>query len=307
MEQQNQGTAQPFRVAGLGEVLWDLLPGGKQLGGAPANFAFHAQALGVESAIVSAVGTDGLGRELLETLASRGLSDEHIAVEDSLPTGTVDVRLDSQGKPEFLIHEEVAWDKIRLTETLQHLARGLSVVCFGTLAQRSPISRTTIRDMLRSTPPSCIRVFDVNLRQKFYTPAIVQESLGLSSCLKLNEDELPEVARLCSLRGTEREILRGLLDRFNLEMIALTRGEKGSLLFTKTESTEIEPPGIEVADTVGAGDAFTAALAVGMLRNLPIEVINRRAAALAGYVCTREGAMPEIPEDLRLLWKETRQ
>jgi len=307
MEEQNQGTVRPFRVAGLGEVLWDLLPGGKQLGGAPSNFAFHAQALGVESAIVSAVGSDGPGRELLETLASRGLSDEYIAVEGSFPTGTVDVRLDPKGKPEFVIHEEVAWDSIKLTRSLQDLARGLSAVCFGTLAQRSPISRSTIRELLHSTQPSCIRVFDVNLRQNFYTPAIVQESLALSSCLKLNEDELPEVARLCSVSGMEKEILRGLLDRFNLEIIALTRGAKGSLLITKTESAEFTPPRIEVADTVGAGDAFTAALTVGMLRNLSLEVINRRAVALAGYVCTQAGAMPEIPEDLRLMWKETDQ
>jgi len=307
MEQQNQGTDQRFRVAGLGEVLWDLLPGGKQLGGAPSNFAFHAQALGAESVIVSAAGSDPLGEELLETLVSRGLSDEYIAVEESLPTGTVDVRLDPQGKPEFVIHENVAWDSIRLTGPLQELARGLSAVCFGTLAQRSSISRSTIRDMLRATPPACLRVFDVNLRQGFYSRDILRESLALSSCLKLNEEELPEVARLLSVEGTEREILQGLLDRFNLQMIALTRGENGSLLFTGTESSEVEPPRIEVADTVGAGDAFSAALTVGLLQNLPLEVINRRAAALAGYVCTREGAMPEVPEHLRSLWRETRQ
>jgi fructokinase len=294
MERQNQGTVQPTRVAGLGEVLWDLLPGGKQLGG-----------LGVESVIVSAVGSDALGQEILETLISRGLSDRHIAVDETLPTGTVDVKLDTRGKPEFVIHEEVAWDSITLTGALDDLAGGLSAVCFGTLAQRSPISRSTICNMLRSTPPWCIRLFDVNLRQRFYTAAIVQESLGLSSCLKLNEEELPEVARLCAVGGTEREILRALLDRFDLQLIALTRGENGSLLITKTESSEVEPSRIEVADTVGAGDAFAAALAVGLLRKLPLKVINQQATALASYVCTQEGAMPQIPDYLRMMWGDT--
>ena len=301
---EEQVTDQRIRVAGLGEVLWDLLPGGKQLGGAPSNFAYHARALGAESVIVSAVGRDALGQEILERLASHGLSDNYIAVEESLPTGTVDVRLDPRGRPEFVIHENAAWDSIRMTRPLQDLARGLSAICFGTLAQRSPISRSTIRDLIRSTPPGCIRVFDVNLRQKFYTPAIIQESLALSSLLKLNEEELREVARLCSLGGTEREILKELLQRFDLRMIALTRGERGSLLFTRTESSEVHPPEIEVADTVGAGDAFTAALTVGLLRKLPLEVLNRRAAALAGYVCTQEGAMPPIPDTIRSMWRE---
>ncbi len=294
---------QEFRVAGLGEILWDLLPGGKQMGGAPANFAYHAQALGATSHIISAVGSDPLGREILETLELHGLSSDHIALHETLPTGTVDVILDSDGKPDFIIHERVAWDRIACSDALQDLASELSAVCFGALAQRSPVSRATIRDLLRKTPPSCLRVFDINLRQDFYTPDIVLESLELSTCLKLNEDELPVVARICGIEGGEDEIVRALVHRFDLRLVALTRGEKGSLLVTGEEVNDTRSPEVAVADTVGAGDAFTAALTMGLLRGLPLGVINQRAIALAGYVCTQPGAMPRIPEEIRSMWR----
>jgi fructokinase len=294
---------QEFHVGGLGEILWDLLPGGKQLGGAPANFAYHAQALGARSHIISSVGSDPLGREILEALESNGLSSDGIAVHETLPSGTVDVTLDSDGKPDFIIHQQVAWDSLVCSDALRDLASELSAVCFGALAQRSPVTRATVRDLLRTTSPSCLRVFDVNLRQDFYTPDIVLESLELSTCLKLNEDELQVVARICGIIGGEDEIIRTLVDRFDLGLVALTRGERGSLLVTGGEANETRSPEVAVADTVGAGDAFTAALTMGLLQDLPLGVINQQATALAGYVCTQPGAMPQIPEEIRLMWR----
>ncbi len=289
-----------FSVVGIGEVLWDLLPAGKKLGGAPANFAYHAQNLGAAGSVVSAVGDDALGEELLLHLSSIGLTHDYISVEKKYPTGTVDVKLGSDGSPQYVIHTNVAWDFLPFNEKLRRLASGASAVCFGTLAQRSEAARKAIQAFLRATPTNCLRIFDINLRQRFYDAGIIRNTLRFANCLKLNQDELPEVADMLALSGSEDKILRTLIEQFDLLIIALTKGENGSRLFSKKYDSFLKTPEVEVVDSVGAGDAFTAALAMGLLQRLPVEVIHRNATRLAAFVCTQNGAMPVFTEELRM-------
>lgn len=286
-----------FTIVGLGEILWDLLPGGKQLGGAPANFAFHAQALGAQSYVVSAVGDDMSGHEILDRLKQLGLDSRYIAIDDDHPTGTVSVALDADGTPDFTIHENVAWDFIPLSDDMLRLASKVDAVCYGSLAQRSDVSRKTILSFIRATSGACLRVYDVNLRQSFYSREIINETLALSHVLKLNDEELPLVAELCAVSGNETEILQQLLTKYNLKLIALTRGKNGSRLFTPDEDSGIAGKSLPVADSVGAGDAFTAALVMGLIKKLPIATIHRQADALASFVCTQKGATPILPKD----------
>ncbi len=286
-------------VVGAGELLWDLLPGGKQIGGAPANFAYHAQALGSTGYVISAVGNDALGKELLDLIKKDGLSDAFIAVDDTHPTGTVSVALDLDGVPDFTIHEDVAWDFIPFSEMIKDLAPRTNAVCFGTLAQRSELSRSTLRSFVQSTNPECLRILDVNLRQQFYNKDIIIDSLRLANILKLNHEELPVIAEICSVKGTEINIMTSLMTEFGLQMIALTKGKDGSRLLGWSGHSELKAPVVKVVDTVGAGDAFTAALAMGMLQGLPIETIHRNATCLAAYVCTQKGAMPNLSKELK--------
>ncbi len=286
----------PICVVGIGEFLWDLLPAGRQLGGAPANFAYHAQALGAESVVVSAVGDDSLGRDLIEQLERIGLDDGFIARDPERPTGTVTVQLDAKGVPDFTIHEGVAWDAIPFSPELKDLAQKADCVCFGTLAQRCEISRHTIQNFVRSTRPDCLRIYDVNFRQHYYDKPIVDQSLAHTDVLKLNEQELPDLARLLSITGSDSEILKTLLKAYELELIALTQGERGSRLVGLNDDSFLETPAVHVEDTVGAGDAFTAALAMGLLQNLPINTIHQNATRLAAFVCTQKGATPELQE-----------
>jgi len=285
-------------VIGLGEVLWDLLPGGKQFGGAPANFAYHAGVLGAEAYVVSSVGDDDLGREILCHLDGLGLSREFVAVDCEHSTGTVSVEVDARGRPNYVIHENVAWDFISPTAYMVGLAEKADAVCFGTLAQRSTVSRVTIRDFLAATHNHCLRIFDVNLRQRFYNVDTVARGLSQATVLKLNDEELPVITEMLSISRQDGDPLLTLLRRFGLKMIALTRGERGSELISREgRSTHLGFPA-EVADTVGAGDAFTAALAMGMIRGLDPERINEHANRVAQYVCTQPGATPELPEEL---------
>jgi fructokinase len=285
-------------VVGIGEILWDVFPSGKHLGGAPANVAVQARSLGAEGIVVSAVGDDEDGREILETLFARGLNREFVATVPGARTGRVTVALDAEGVPEFTIHERVAWDVLPSTPALSSLAARAEAVCFGTLAQRSPVSRASIRAFLEATKPDCLRVFDVNIRQRFYSLEIVRDLLARSQVVKLNEDELRTLAEMFSLRGTERDLLSWMLDLFPGEVIALTRGRRGSWIFGR--KAESHHPGfdVEVVDTVGAGDAFTAALVMGLLEKWNLDEINERANRVAAFVCSREGAWPEIPADL---------
>jgi len=285
-------------VVGLGEVLWDLLPGGKQLGGAPANFAYHAQALGAAAYVVSCVGADDLGDEILTRLDSLDLNRDHVAVDDEHPTGTVSVALDADGKPQYAIHENVAWDFIHPRPAMLGLAEMADAVCFGSLAQRSAVSRAAIRDFVAATREDCLRIFDVNLRQHYFHIDTIAPGLTWATVLKLNDEELPVVARLLSIDGTGEEILGTLCRRFNLNLIALTKGGAGSLLFSP-ERRSIQPGlPVEIADTVGAGDAFTAVLAMGLLAGLDLDAINRHANRVACYVCSRHGATPAMPAEL---------
>lgn len=287
-----------FKIAGIGEILWDLLPGGKQLGGAPANFAYHAQSLGASSYPISAVGDDSLGKEIVDQLNDINLETKYIEVSYIHPTGTVEVKLDESGKPEFTIHKDVAWDYISFQPQINDLAGNLDALCFGSLAQRSEISRESIRKMIEATPEDCLRIYDINLRQNYYNAELITDSLKQANCFKLNEDEFPIVTNMFSLTGSEEEILDELLSRFELKIIALTKGGEGSVLHTSDESSYLNSTKVNVVDTVGAGDAFTAALGMGLLKDLPLKTIHEQATKLSAYVCTQNGATPVLPESM---------
>ncbi len=290
--------APPF-VLGLGELLWDLLPAGKQLGGAPANFAYHAHALGAQALVLSRVGADGPGREILQRLQGLGLRTDGITTDPAAPTGTVTVALDGRGTPTFTIHENVAWDFLEAGEPALREAARADAICFGTLAQRNPVSRAAIRAMLNAMSPAGLRVFDINLRQHFWSPALVVESLELADVFKLNDEELPVVARLLNLAGNESSLLKELAARFQLEAVALTKGAAGSALLVGNELVSHLGSNLTVADTVGAGDSYTAALTLGLLAGHPPARIIRFAHRVADYVCTQPGAMPPMPAGFR--------
>lgn len=290
-------------IVGLGEILWDVFPSGKRLGGAPANFAYHAQALGGRGVVASCVGADPLGAEILACVRDFSLETAYIAVDEAHPTGTVSVQVGAGGKPTYTIHEGVAWDFIPLTDGLVELAERADAICFGTLAQRSPVSCNTIRDLLDRSRPEALRIFDINLRQSFYSPQIVEESLQRANVLKLNDEELPLVADMLGIQGDEAALLAVLGERYNLRLVALTKGGEGSILYTEGETSHQPAYPImreDGADTVGAGDSFTAALAVGLLAGHSLHAINSHANRVAAYVCSQPGATPVLPEELRL-------
>ena len=290
------GSSEPYVVVGLGEVLWDLLPDGKQLGGAPANFTYHAQTLGARGVLVSAVGDDAAGAEILETLAHHGIDTGHVVRDKAHPTGTVSVDVDDAGIPAYTIHEEVAWDYLSFSESSATLAGDADAICFGSLASRNPHSRECIRRFLASAMPGCLRVFDVNLRQHYYDRDVIQTLLDHAEVLKLNEDELPVITELLHISGSTKERMETLLERFALDAIALTRGARGSVLLTPNH-LEVHQ-GVRVgtlADTVGAGDAFTAMVVTGLLNEWPLDEISERANQLAAHVCAHYGAMAPHP------------
>ncbi len=221
-------TARPPTVVSVGEVLWDVFPDGARFGGAPANVACHAAALGARSVMVSQVGSDQLGSEAIEALRERGVVTDHVSVSATLPTGTVVVELDSAGKPSFSIGENVAWDHLAWSERLEELAVETDAVCFGTLGQRCESSRRVIEQFVSQTPPNCLRILDVNLRPPFYADELIERSLGKANILKLSDDELERVATACGLSGSEANLLDALTKRFSLQLIALTRGQRGA-------------------------------------------------------------------------------
>jgi fructokinase len=292
-----------FKVIGIGEILWDLLPQGRQLGGAPANFAYHARALGAEARLVSRVGKDTLGQEALERLMKLGLATELIELDDVAPTGTVTVALSTDGQPRFSIHEDVAWDFIRGTAAARNAVADAHAVCFGTLAQRREPARSAIRSLVAAAPASALRILDVNLRPPYISKNHVEESLALANVLKLNEVELPQLAQMFGLKGDERSQITQLADQFNLHCIAYTRGADGSLI--RAAGRWSENPGVRtnVVDTVGAGDAFTAAMTLGLLNRWDLDEISRRANDLAAWVASSAGATPSLPEKLRAVFQ----
>ncbi|MCX6366607.1 MAG: carbohydrate kinase [Armatimonadetes bacterium] len=286
-------------IVGIGEVLWDLLPDGKFLGGAPGNFAFHASQLGAEGIVASAVGRDALGDEIIERLDSLGLSTEYVQRNDA-PTGTVTATLDAEGKATYIIHENTAWDQIHIGEddAWGALALRADAVCFGSLAQRTSESRSSIQRFafLASVRPRCLRIFDINLRQSYYSQEVVDTSLLLADAFKLNDEELPVVAELLELAGNEAELVAALWEKYpSLRVVALTRGASGSTLFTRFRRSD--HPGYPLAegvtpDTVGAGDSFTAALAVGLLHFDDLDTLHDKASRLAAFVCSQPGGTP---------------
>jgi fructokinase len=285
-----------FNVAGIGEILWDIMPSGKQLGGAPANFAYHAHGLGARSRVISRVGRDDLGAEILQRLQALGLPTEGIQVDPSSPTGTVSVELLADGQPRFTIHEDVAWDRLALEQAALDAVGEADAVSFGTLAQRSEPARGTIQALLAAVRPGAWRILDINLRQHYFSREIIETSLRLSNAVKLNDAELPVLAEMLGLRGNVRQQIEELARQHSQRLVCLTRGADGSLLYSQGQWADDPSQPVAVKDTVGAGDAFTAALAVGLLTGKPLDAINRLANQVARYVCSCEGATPPLPE-----------
>ena len=288
-------------VVGLGEVLWDVLPEGKKLGGAPANFAYHAgQFLGMDETIaVSALGNDKLADETIEALKEHGLND--LLPRVPYPTGTVQVQLDEQGIPTYDIKEEnVAWDNIPFDDDIAAIARNCRAVCFGSLAQRNVVSRETIQKFLDATPDDCVKIFDINLRQQFYTMEIIRESLQRCNILKINDEELVLIGRMFGYPGLDIENKCWLiLGKYNLDMLVLTCGTNGSYVFTPGQKSFQETPKVTVADTVGAGDSFTGSFCAAILNGKPMAEAHKLAVEVSAYVCTQNGAMPKLPEELK--------
>lgn len=289
-------------VVGMGEALWDVLPEGKKIGGAPANFAYHVSQFGLPSRVVSAIGNDPLGREIVENFTSKGLN--HLIEEVPYPTGTVQVEIDPAGVPQYDIKENVAWDNIPYTARLEALAGQTRAVCFGSLAQRNVVSRDTINRFLDAMPQTAdsLVVFDVNLRQGFYTKEILCNSMKRCNILKINDEELVTVSRMFGYPGIDlQDKCWILLGKYNLRMLILTCGINGSYVFTPGNVSFQPTPKVEVADTVGAGDSFTAAFIASLLKGKSVAEAHALAVRTSAFVCTRKGAMPELPPDLRSL------
>jgi fructokinase len=281
-----------YKIVGIGELLWDMLPSGKQLGGAPCNFAFHAKQFGAQSIMVSSVGNDKLGDEIFENVVKMGLDATYIQRSDKYPTGKVDVALDQNKNPIYSINENVAWDNIKYPSELALLSGTTDAVCYGSLAQRREVSRDTIMRFVESTSPRCLRVFDINLRQNYYSYDVIVSSLKLANVLKLNEDELPILASL--LNYPLDEAISLLIDNFSLKLVAYTKGGKGSSLYYGDQVSEMGVPKIDVVDPVGAGDAFTARMIMGLLRGETLIDFHKAATDMAAYVCSQRGATPLI-------------
>lgn len=284
-------------VVGIGEVLWDVLPEGKKLGGAPANFAYHVSQFGLNSRVVSAIGNDKLGTEIERDFSEKGL--EGIIEKVAYPTGTVQVSLDDNGVPNYTIKENVAWDNIPFTPALKELAQHTCAVSYGSLAQRNIVSRETIHAFLDAMPKEgAYKIFDINLRQNFYTKDIICESLERCNVLKINDEELVAVSRLFGYPGIDlQDKCWILLAKYDLKMLILTCGVNGSYVFTPGHVSFVETPKVAVADTVGAGDSFAAAFVFAILRGLSVSEAHKLAVNVSAYVCTQNGAMPILPDN----------
>lgn len=289
-----------YIVVGIGEALWDVLPEGKQIGGAPANFAYHVSQFGLSGRVVSAVGDDDLGKEIIENFQRKQLSFDVPQV--AYPTGTVQVKLDAAGVPCYDIMEHVAWDNIPFTPHLEDLARKTCAVCFGSLAQRSTVSRSTIMRFVDAVPngEGQFKVFDINLRQNFYNLDVICQSLEKCNILKINDEELAIVSRLFGYPELDfQDTCQMLLERYGLKMLILTCGANGSYVFTSGSVSFIDTPKVAVADTVGAGDSFTAAFIASLLQGSTVDEAHQLAVEVSAYVCTQNGAMPLLPEKYR--------
>ena len=286
-------------VVGLGEVLWDVLPEGKKLGGAPANFAYHAgQFLGSDNTIaISALGEDKLADETIEALKEHGLN--YLLPRVNYPTGTVQVTLSGDGIPAYEIKENVAWDNIPYIPEIAEIARSCRAVCFGSLAQRFVTSWATIRQFLDDTPADCLKIFDINLRQQFYTKDVIEESLKRCNILKINDEELVVIKRMYGYDDLDmRGICEKILAEYGLKMLVLTCGTNGSYVFAPGLTSFQETPKVKVADTVGAGDSFTGSFCASILNGKPMEEAHKKAVEVSAFVCTQNGAMPTLSLEL---------
>ena len=294
METNNQ---QVRYIIGVGEALWDVLPEGKKPGGAPANFAYHIGQFGERSIAISALGEDKLAEETIKQLDAKEL--RYIMPRVPYPTGTVQVTLDNEGVPTYDIRENVAWDNIPLTDEMLAVAQNARAICWGSLAQRNVVSRNTIYQLIKATPSDCLRIFDINLRQTFYTKEIIQESLKLCNVLKINDEELVAIGRIYGYPGLDiQDKCWLILGKYDLDMLVLTCGINGSYVFTPGTMSFRETPKVDVADTVGAGDSFTAAFCTAVLKGEPVAEAHRLAVEVSAFVCTQNGAMPPLPAKL---------
>lgn len=285
-------------VVGLGEALWDVLPEGKKLGGAPANFAFHAGQFGLNSIAVSALGEDKLADGTVQQLEEKGL--QYCMPRVPYPTGTVQVKLDDEGIPTYDIKENVAWDNIPFTDEVKAIAENTEAVCWGSLAQRNVVSRETIYKFLDAAPADCMKIFDINLRQDFYTKDVICESMKRCNVLKINDEELVLIGRMFGYPGLDIENKCWLiLGKYDLDMLVLTCGVNGSYVFTPGEMSFQPTPKVEVADTVGAGDSFTGTFCASILAGMTVAEAHERAVRVSAYVCTQNGAMPVLPEEVK--------
>lgn len=303
----------------FGEILWDLLPSGKKPGGAPANFAFHADTLGAESFVVTKVGDDELGREIGKIFVDHHLSLRFLEVDSQRPTGTVVVHLNEKGQPSYEIVEDVAWDQIEAGRSVLDFARSVDLFYFGSLAVRGNSNRAALHALLDVLPENCLRVFDLNLRAPFYDRETIEPLLGRTDVFKFNDDELFIVAEMFKdriqdppvvaeglfeaagkIRGSVRDWINDFIRLFKLNHVILTAGARGSFLFDAAENFSFAPAcPTEISDTIGAGDSFTAVCALGILKNRPLDEINQKANRYAAYICSQAGAMPEVPAELK--------
>lgn len=292
---------EPIHTLCIGEILMDLLPSGARLGGAPANVAWHANRFGAGSLIASRIGNDPTGARILEQLNLMGMETKGITVDEAHPTGQVDVVVDDDGNPTYFIHEDAAWDFIEAGPHVLEAAAHADAVCFGSLAQRSDVSRQAIHTLLAATSPDCLRFFDINLRQAYFSEELITSSLKSANALKLNDEELPILAKYYGLTGSDVQMAATLAERFSLRLVALTRGSKGSLLLAGNETSEHPGHPTTVVDSVGAGDCFTAATMVGFSAGKSLDEINESANRAAAFVCASSGATPVLPEEWRIL------
>ena len=288
-------------IIGLGEALWDVLPEGKKLGGAPANFAYHAGQFGLDTIAISALGEDALAEETIEALKEHDLN--YLMPRVPYPTGTVQVTLAEGGIPTYDIKEGVAWDNIPYTDEMAEIAKNARAVCFGSLAQRNKVSRENIRKFLADTPSDCLKICDINLRQQFYSKEILEDSFRLCNILKINDEELVVVNRMFGYDGLDmRQTCEKMVQDYGLKMLVLTCGTNGSYVFTDDGLTSFQDtPKVEVADTVGAGDSFTGSFCACILNGKPVQEAHKTAVQVSAFVCTQNGAMPVIPDKFKTI------
>jgi fructokinase len=290
-----------FKVIGVGEILWDVFPNGKKLGGAPANFAYHISALGHNGIILSRIGNDNNGKEIIKHLKGLGLATKYIQIDNNKATGVVEVKIDNKNQPNYIIKENVAWDFMQWSEKFNLLIKTTDAICYGTLAQRDEVSKKTIVSLLEKMNKNTVKVYDINLRQSFFSKTIIDDALKLSDILKLNSDEINVLRELLniSIKYNEKDICKFLLDSYNLNLICLTKGEEGSILIDKQNYYHSPSYPYEVADRVGAGDAFAAAAVVNYLKGNPIDAISIQANKLASWVTSKSGGTPVYDSSIR--------